>query len=85
VLDREIVGVDAGIVDEHAQIGREVEGRGVGDVEPTDLESPAVSSAMVAPASGYRMVAIVAKPRSANSRAMARPMPRLAPVTRALP
>ena len=46
---------------------------------------PSVSDAMEAPASGSRMVATVSKPRSANSRAIARPMPRLAPVTNALP
>ena len=34
----QVVGVDARVVHEHAQIGGQVERRGVGDVEPADLE-----------------------------------------------
>ena len=37
------------------------------------------------PAAGSRMLAMTSKPRCASSVAMARPMPRLAPVTRAVP
>ncbi len=49
------------------------------------LTRPSVSASMPAPAAMSRMVATVSKPRLASSSAMARPIPRLAPVPHALP
>ena len=49
------------------------------------LSRPSASASMPAPAAVSRMVATVSKPRLASSSAMARPIPRLAPVTNALP
>ena len=46
---------------------------------------PAAVGASPTPSAGFRMVATVSNPRLASSTATARPMPRLAPVTSALP
>ena len=38
VLDRQVVDVDAGVVDQDPQVAGELEGRGIGHVEAAHLE-----------------------------------------------
>ena len=86
VLDGQVVRIDAGVVHHHPEIVGEVVGGGIGDIQAGDGD-PAGGGGRGDPLRrrGSAWWPRVSNPRSANSMATDRPIPRLAPVTRALP
>ena len=87
-LERKVVALDAGVVDEHAQArraGASSTGRSRRGGRPGSCRRHRLRRPRPSPSAGLRIVATTSNPRRASSTATARPIPRPAPVTTATP